>query len=764
MKILNKTLLGIVILFFLVILVENSLADTNISILHGYNGSEFVPLQVHADGSLKTTLNLSESVGLSPRDDNAYDLGTLTRRWQNLYVYNIIALGNLNVSSLNVSGSGNATFEHVLIKGTLHGGSPLTVAGGINITGVAAGDDAFFITNASGEKVFSISRLGSLNISSGAGNTSFDTNTLFVDAENDRVGIGVSFPNDALEVVGNVRISGSLNASSINVTGNLQTDTLNVTNVNSNATFQGDVKIIGSLHGGSPLKISGGINISGVPVGQDAFFVTNSSGGKVFSISNIGAINISSAAGNTSFDTNTLFIDSLNNRVGILNTAPASALDITGTVTATSFSGDGSSLTGFSNFQISNITDYLGSDLGNGSLIKVGNLSLIFSERNNSLWNVSSSDIFLRDNSGRVGIGTTNPSAKLEVNGTGPGNLLRIGNGTNDFFTINGSSGNVDLGATSGTLFVDSGNALVGIGQLSPNVTLGVSGDVNITGILYAGSLNVTRNVEANAFIGDGSALTGFSNFQISNITDYLGSDLGNGSLIKAGNLSLIFSERNNSLWNISGSDIFLKDNSGNVGIGTSTPLQTLVVVGTVNITDSLNVSGTVEANNFIGDGSGLTGISAGLSAGDHANFSSLNVTGDVNVTGGNISLSGPGTGIIFSDGTFQNTSGVPSGAVMFFNLASCPDDWSEFTSGRGLYLVGLPSGGTLAGTAGTALTDQENRAVGQHGGHVTGQQYSEISGNNNDIRGITSGSPSNEGSVAGTNAPYIQLLVCIKD
>ena len=57
---------------------------------------------------------------------------------------------------------------------------------------------------------------------------------------------------------------------------------------------------------------------------------------------------------------------------------------------------------------------------------------------------------------------------------------------------------------------------------------------------------------------------------------------------------------------------LFVDNTSSRVGIGTATPLQTLVVVGTVNITDSLNVSGTIEATTFIGDGSSLTGITTG--------------------------------------------------------------------------------------------------------------------------------------------------------
>lgn len=50
--------------------------------------------------------------------------------------------------------------------------------------------------------------------------------------------------------------------------------------------------------------------------------------------------------GNVAFDTNVLYVDSVNNRVGILNTTPTTALDVTGSVTATAFFGNGAGLTG----------------------------------------------------------------------------------------------------------------------------------------------------------------------------------------------------------------------------------------------------------------------------------------------------------------------------------------------------------------------------------------------------------------------------------
>jgi hypothetical protein len=130
----------------------------------------------------------------------------------------------------------------------------------------------------------------------------------------------------------------------------------------------------------------------------------------------------------------------------------------------------------------------------------------------------------------------------------------------------------------------------------------------------------------------------------------------------------------------------------------------------------------------------------------------------------------------------------LPSGTVMLFDT-SCPSGWTELTAARGRYLVGLPASGSLAGTQGTVLGNLENRAVGQHN-HTTSETQHLHTGSctaaASDCHGViakmseanwalptnVTGSASANWSVtdvsggapAGTNAPYIQLLVCQKE
>jgi len=53
----------------------------------------------------------------------------------------------------------------------------------------------------------------------------------------------------------------------------------------------------------------------------------------------------------------------------------------------------------------------------------------------------------------------------------------------------------------------------------------------------------------------------------------------------------------------------------------------------------------------------------------------------------------------------------VPNGAILFF-AGDCPEGWAEFTDLSGRALVGVPSGGTVGGASGSALSDLGARTI----------------------------------------------------
>ncbi|QQG45649.1 MAG: hypothetical protein HYW89_01890 [Candidatus Sungiibacteriota bacterium] len=159
-----------------------------------------------------------------------------------------------------------------------------------------------------------------------------------------------------------------------------------------------------------------------------------------------------------------------------------------------------------------------------------------------------------------------------------------------------------------------------------------------------------------------------------------------------------------------------------------------------------------------------------------------LNTGGAANgliIDQGNVGIgtSGPGYKLHVKGGNFNVENGkvfqggselLPAGAVLYFNLTSCPGGWSELTAARGRYIVGLQQGGSLGTTVGTALSNQENRATGKHNHQLGGLWVNQGNGNN------PAGTANPErwapyetgyaGDVDGTNAPYIQLLACQKN
>lgn len=208
------------------------------------------------------------------------------------------------------------------------------------------------------------------------------------------------------------------------------------------------------------------------------------------------------------------------------------------------------------------------------------------------------------------------------------------------------------------------------------------------------------------------------------------------------------------------------------------------VIVGMAPAAIATGVTGTIR---LAGRVTGLSGLTAGTSY--YVSTASGALTASLLANRRLVGVADGTTSLVMA--VQPKTDWLAPGAVVFYNLAACPSGWTEYTAARGLYIVGLPSGGTLAGSpaAQTALSNKENRAVGQHDhtatstvtdpGHlhtsfVTAGSTKATTGSDRDTPAagntgsattrITVGTTvANAGSVAGTNAPYIQLLACVK-
>jgi hypothetical protein len=115
---------------------------------------------------------------------------------------------------------------------------------------------------------------------------------------------------------------------------------------------------------------------------------------------------------------------------------------------------------------------------------------------------------------GNVGIGNTNPGAKLEIQSTRNSTILRLTatSGENWEFKNTNTVGSTDVlsigaaGATANLNLVDNGN--VGIGTSSPVTNLEVSGSIGATGLRYSSS-----PAKQGVYLGNSSATPGTTDY-----------------------------------------------------------------------------------------------------------------------------------------------------------------------------------------------------------------------------------------------------------
>lgn len=201
------------------------------------------------------------------------------------------------------------------------------------------------------------------------------------------------------------------------------------------------------------VKVSGQTGVS-VPAGKTTLLFNNGTD----------IVNAINALADLTVDTDTLYVDSTNNRVGIGTTSPATQLDVVGTVRLTNTANASNN---------SNIRD------GGGLVVEAGNSNPLY-------FYTGGSEKARITSAGNVGIGTSSPAAMLHLSGALPriyltdtdNSTLSTFSGENGWLTLNAATSRITFSVASSEKMRIVGDN-VGIGTASPVKRLTISGASN---------------------------------------------------------------------------------------------------------------------------------------------------------------------------------------------------------------------------------------------------------------------------------------------
>jgi len=591
--------------------------------------------------------------------------------------------------------------------------------------------------------------------------SSTGTNLLTV-TQSGNLGVGTSTPVQKLVVVGDARITGALfdssNASGTN--GML----LQSTGVGTTWVTTSSLGISGgSLSGGttgkvalwsSPTTLTSGLLLdNGTVSGINATSATTT-----FNIRGIAGQNSFNIASSTGAD---LFTILQNGYVGIGTNAPDQLLTVNGVIRANAefyapnggyvFNGDTD--TGLSRIGPNNIYLRAGAinmfELNNTTQDEV----VVNNDSNDIDFRVESdnSDVafFVQGSNGNVGIGTSTPAYTLDINGNARvSNILYAGytgsmnigvdptatngyfdmrsNGTGGYsFGYNQGSGPFNYyGGTTNSLFSvnNSGDGYItgkfGVGTTTSAYQFALQGAAGVNPMQITSSTGANLvTVLQNGSVGIGTATpvhqldvrgsirswdgvnTGIQIGQSNSGSDSSIDSLTAGGVTGGATLNLNLNSTGN---------ITLVRGGGNVGIGTSTPAQKLVVAGDARVTgalyDSSNASGTLgmilqttgTTTQWVTTSSlGIVGGSTnpggsdtqvqfndGNSFGGDAGFT-YNKTTDSLTVGGNLTVD---TNTLFVDATNNRVSIATTTATATFNIqATASTDRLKISAASGV-------------------------------------------------------------------------------
>ncbi|MFN8155082.1 MAG: tail fiber domain-containing protein [Bacteroidia bacterium] len=321
------------------------------------------------------------------------------------------------------------------------------------------------------------------------------------------------------------------------------------------------------------------------------------------------------AAGNTPYWNGTAWVTNNSNvynnggNVGVGTTTPTTKLDVNGTIRTSKTAPIGQ--------QGSSI--WVGGN-DNGNLFTPGTAEAGIRIFNNSIapgqstiqawdyFNNQARDIIMNDAGGKVGIGTSSPAAKVDINGNikiadgtqGSGKVLTSdANGLATWTTPTGLPSGAAAGNTpywNGTAWVTNNSNVynnggnVGIGTATPTTKLEVAGTSNLNGDTKVDG--VIRTSKTAPIGQHGSSM-------------WIGGN-DNGNLFTPGTAEVGIRIFNNSIapgqstiqgWDYltnQARDIVLNDAGGKLGIGTSSPAAKVDINGNIKIADGTQGAGKV--------------------------------------------------------------------------------------------------------------------------------------------------------------------------